>query len=367
MKHISAADNHTIHVSGRRWRLLTADKPTAEATPNGLRYGGQFARTRRLPPTGTLAPEQIRQVVVGWQQADEAWHLGLILAPELAAERGSRWCELVYWPDPEMDVFDELADRTGQHLAQVLNVPYHGVPPQPTERAHPPRTLPNPPLYFGLWSMDVAASGKDRLVLERSSRWRWQMLTRSAWYGSLAIVYLVLSLATLTSEIALPNAGTLLPDPQFLPYLGLVSFVFFVGLMLYQLILVNRRPDRVIIDGDERTISGWNGQKQRWEITAADVQSIYVSEVVRGKDDPGSTEYGEINLHLGNGKFHFVLRQDEPQDDTRFEIPESLTKPDDDDLIELTRENAHSDMQATGLYIADVLGNMPVWYDVRVQ
>jgi hypothetical protein len=367
MNQISAANNHTIHISSRRWRLLAGDKPTAEATPRGFRYGGQFARTRRLPPTGTLPREDIVQVVVGWQQKDESWHLGMILAPELAEKRGSRWCELVRWPDPDADVFDDLADSTGQHLAEVLNVPYHGVPRQPTERAHPPRTLPDPPLYFGLWTMDVAASGKDRLVLERSSRWRWQMYIRAIWYATLSVAYLVLSLATLTSDIALPNAGTLLPDPQFLPYLGIGTFVFFVGLMLYQLILVNRRPDRIIIDGDERLISGWNGQKRRWQVAATEVQSVYVSEVVRGKDDPGETEYGELNLHLGNGKFQFVLRQEEQQDDTRLDIPQDLIKPDDDALIELTRENAHSDLQATGLYIADVLGNMPVWYDVRVQ
>ena len=104
MNQISAADNHIIHTSHARWRVIHNDRPLAEATPQGLRYGSRFAATRRLATNGVLDREYIAQVVLGWQHTDEAWHLGLILAPALANERGSRWVELVYWPDPDIAI-----------------------------------------------------------------------------------------------------------------------------------------------------------------------------------------------------------------------------------------------------------------------
>src|SRR5688500_11827954 len=104
MNPISAADNHSIHSSLARWRLLHNEKPLAEASPRGFRYGGRFGSSRRLSETGVLEASDILQVVLGWQQTDEYWHLGLILAPRIADERGSRWCELVAWPDPKIHV-----------------------------------------------------------------------------------------------------------------------------------------------------------------------------------------------------------------------------------------------------------------------
>src|SRR5688572_2672967 len=108
MNPISAAENHSIHSANARWRLLYSDKPLAEATARGFRYGLRFGSSRRLNESGVLERNDILQVVLGWQQADESWHLGLILASEIAAERGSRWCELVSWPDPDIHVFQDL-------------------------------------------------------------------------------------------------------------------------------------------------------------------------------------------------------------------------------------------------------------------
>src|SRR5690606_40996963 len=51
--------------------------------------------------------------------------LGLLLEMELAQERGSRWCEIAHWPDPSTTVFQELAARAGESLAQVTTRPFH--------------------------------------------------------------------------------------------------------------------------------------------------------------------------------------------------------------------------------------------------
>src|SRR5690606_22994099 len=121
----------------------------------GLRYSKSFGTTRRLPESGFIESQEVQQVVLGWQQTDESWHLGLILQPELADVRGSRWCELVYWPDPDITVFQDLAQTTGQELAQLLGIPFYVIPPQVVEKTVPRRDLPPLPLNFGDWQMEA--------------------------------------------------------------------------------------------------------------------------------------------------------------------------------------------------------------------
>ena len=167
MSQISAADNHVILTKNGKWRLIQQERPLAEASPKGFRYSGRFGTTRRLPEAGIIHQDDVQQVVLGWQQTDESWHLGLILAPSLAEQRGSRWCEIVYWPDPEISVFQDLAQQSGQELAQSMGVPFYVIPPQALEPAAPPRELPPMPLRFGDWRME-ATSTKDRYIIKRS-------------------------------------------------------------------------------------------------------------------------------------------------------------------------------------------------------
>ncbi|MCA9915427.1 MAG: hypothetical protein KC496_18865 [Anaerolineae bacterium] len=367
MTQISAAENHIIQVMDGRWRLLYQERPTAEATTSGLRYGNRFGSSRRLPGEKILQTEDIQQVVLGWQRTDEAWHLGLILKPPIAEERGSRWCEMVYWPDPEVHVFQELAQQTGEHLAQTLGVPFRLIPPRQIEATPQPRPLPELPLHFGLWTMEYASADKRRFVIKRSTRWEMRQYGRIAWYTFWMLVYLALSLMTLFSDLALPNAGTLLPDPHWLPYMGLATVVLLAGLIVATLITTLRKPNSIFVDGVRGTISAWKNRRLVWQIPANEIQSVYVSEIVKRREVPPATEYGEINLHLGGGKFHFVLVQEDPEENADTPLPDDPIQYKDSDVRELTQDNAFTDLQAANLYIAETLGILAAWHDLRVR
>jgi hypothetical protein len=369
MNQISAADNHIIHTTAERWRMLYNDKPLAEATPQGLRYGSRFAATRRLSSSGVLDREHIVQVVLGWQHTDESWHLGLILAPNLANERGSRWVELVYWPDPDIMVFEELAQQAGQLLSQALDIPFYAIPPQSVAAPPPPppRALPELPLSFGDWIIKRASVDKSHFVLERSKNWLMRKYTRIGWNVLWVFIYLAVSLATLFADIALPNTGTLLPNPHWLPYIGLATVVMLVGVIFHNLWEIARQPNKIFINGTDGSISAWKNQAQRWQLNINDVQSIYVSEIVRKKEAPPATEYGELNLHLGGGDFKFLVSHLEPEDNANIDHPFTKITRSGDVIRELERENAHTNLQVAAVYISEALGYMPTWYDLRVK
>jgi len=367
MTQISAAENHIIQLLDDRWRLLYQERPTAEAMSSGLRYGNRFGTSRKLPGEKHIAPSDIQQVILGWQQTDEAWHLGLILAPHIAQERGSRWCELVYWPDPDIHVFQELGQETGEHLASVLGVPFRLITPRPREAQAPVRPLPELPLKFGLWTMEYASSDKRRFVIKRSQRWEMRQTGRILWYGLWMLVYLVLSLLTIFSDLALPNAGTLLPDPHWLPYMGLATVVLLLGLIIATLFTTVRKPNSVFIDGVRGTVSAWKNRRMVWQVPTNEIQSIYVSEIVKKREAPPATEYGELNLHLGGGKFQFVLAQEDPEENENTPQPEQPIQPTSSEIHDLRQENVYTDLQAASLYIARTLGDLSVWHDLRVR
>jgi len=366
MNQISAADNHTVQTTSNHWRLLYNDKPLAEASTRGFRYGARFGGSRRLPENGVLEHEQILQVVLGWQQTDESWHLGLILAPEIADTRGSRWCELVHWPDPDIATFQDLAQLTGQSLAQAIDTPFFVIPPQEGETAPPPRDLPNFPLKFADWEMEANSADNRSFIIKRSNRWAMRKLGQVAWYGFWLIVYLALSLATLFSNIALPNTGTLLPNPQWLPYIGLGTVVLLAGLIIYHLMDIARKPNQIFIDGARGAVSAWTGKTMRWLVPVAEIQSIYVSELVKKNEQAPATEYAELSLHRGGGDFQFILAQEQPEDNAHTPQPE-LMVPRTEDIREMERSIYHTDLQAAALYISEALGGVQVWYDLRVK
>lgn len=366
MTEILAADNHSIYTKGGKWRLIYSERPLAEASNNGFRYSERFGATRRLPEGGVIEQNDIQQVVLGWQATDESWHLGLILAPHLADQRGSRWCEIVHWPDPEIVVFQDLAQESGQELAQSIGVPFYVIPPQTPEPAMPPRELPKLPLRFGDWEMKALASEEGQFLIKRTSSWAQRRIMKSLWHGFWAVMYLVLSLATLFGDIALPITGTLLPDPKVLPYLGLIISAGLLISAIYQISTIFTTIDRFLIDGGQGAISAWRGKSMRQVISRVEVQSLYISEQVKKNEQAPATEYGELNLHLGGGEFHFLLKQEEPEDNNNAPQPE-LVFARTEGIRELSRELVHTDLQAAGLYISEALNQLPVWYDLRVK
>ncbi|MCU0511707.1 MAG: hypothetical protein MUE40_03960 [Anaerolineae bacterium] len=380
MTQISAADNLVIDLAPAAWQLRSGDHPPMlYADAAGLRYNARFASSRRLPSAGLLTPPEILQVVLGWQRADETWHLGLVLTPELAASRGSRWCELVHWPDPDQKVFEDLALETGQRLAAVLQVPFRFIPPAPVAVTPPAPPLPLPalPLAAGFWSLEplpallaahkIALPAQEGMVIfTRSARWQRQRLTKMLWYLLWVMVYAAVSVATLTSDLALPNAGTLLPDPHVLPYLGLVIAAGLIGMILYQMYLLRTEPDTIVFDPAGRSISGWRGDRCRWQTAAPDVQALYVSEVVRRKASDLTTEHGEMNLLLNSNRFAFVLQQQEAENQALRHTPAQPVERRKDNVSELTRASVMSDLQAMALYAAEAL-QIPCRYDMRVR
>jgi len=365
MTQIAAANNRAIEIETSRWILRDATDPDtlAVAQADGLTYESDFGRVRRLPPEG-LAREDIAQIVLGYQASDETWRLGLILAPELASQRGSRWCELVHWPDPDRNVFIDLAHQAGRGLAHVLDVPFYSVPPQPRKPLTPPPPLPELPLQFGLWSMQ--REGKQ-LVLARSRRWSLNKTGRILWLTFWLIVYIAVSIATLTSDLALPNAGTLLPNPQWLPYLGLATAIVLVGIIGYHIVRLTASYNRIVIDPQAGTISAWRGQRQYWQRQRDDVQSVYISEIVKRRKADPAAEHGEINLHLGGGKFQFVVQQAEAEANNNARLPINKEDRRKSNVQPLTRETVSTDLQAAALHIAAALGDLPTWYDMRVK
>jgi hypothetical protein len=367
MNQISAADNHIIHTTPGRWRVLYNERPLAEATPQGLRYGSRFAATRRLSSSGVVDRANVVQVVLGWQHTDEAWHLGLILAPTLANERGSRWVELVYWPDPDINVFEDLAKQAGQLLAQAIDIPFYVIPPQPYVPSAPERVLPELPLSFGDWTLKRASADKRHFVLERSQSWLIRKYTRVFWNILWLAIYLGISLGTMFADIALPNTGTLLPNPQWLPYIGLATALLLVGIILHHIWEIMRLPNRLFINGTEGAITAWKNDSHRWGMNVYDIQSIYVSEVVDKDETPPATKYGELNVHLGGGEFKFLVSHPEPEDNANVELPNWKIARNEDAIRQLDSENAHTNLQIAAIYIAEALGSLPVWYDLHVD
>lgn len=372
MSQILAAENTTISLLPDRWEMRheASDTPAAVANHEGLRYSVTFGDTRRLPSIGLLRPEEMLQVVLGWQPSDQAWHLGLLLSPELTQRRGSRWCELAYWYDPTQTQYRAEVEQAGKALAEQLNLIFYPVPPEAPPPIKPNIPLPELPLKFGWWSLqqaDSADSAAASLVLKRGWRWRSSRLTRILWYGFWMLIYIALSIATLTSDLALPNAGTLLPNPQLLPYLGLGTAGLLFVLILYNMVVWLTTYDRIVLDPRTNTLTALKGQRQVWQVSGDDVQSVYVTEVVKRRAKNASSEHGEINVHLNDNRFKFVLQQGEP-------VGSDVRIPDDerqrrtrDEVYPLRRNNATSQLQWAALYVAEGLGAVPVWYDMRVK
>jgi hypothetical protein len=362
MRRIAAAENLLIDMESNRWRLLSnpngdpnSIKVVVEAAAGEpLRYVPGFASTRRLPKNGTLPVEYIREVVLGWSNTDEAWHLGLLLGRDLAEARGSRWCEIAHWPDPDLNVFADLAREAGESLAQALNRPFDLIPPRPraVEPEAPPRPLPALPV------------GEAALLeFTRSSSWTTSKIVRIVWYGFWVAVYVLLSVTTLNTDLALPNAGTMLPNPQLLPYLGLGAAVVLTLMILYTLFELLTHANRIVIDPQRRVVEALRGSRPRWTLSTDDVQSIYVTQVVSKRGKKRTVFHGEMNLHLGGGAFKRLLQQTEQEE---FTVPEDEPSA-QEGITPLTRDAAVTNLQIGGLYVAEALGRLPSWYDQRVR
>ncbi len=372
MTQISAAENLLIDIIPNRWRLVHAGengstpRVLVEATrETPFRYTTSFGRARRLPADGSLPALYIREVVLGWSAQDESWHLGLLLVKDMAETRGSRWCEIVHWPDPDQTAFAELAREAGESLAQTLNRPFDLIRPRNVPAAaDPPPDLPELPLNAGLWTLESAGADHqtDGVVFVRAGRWMTGRIFRVVWYLFLAIVYIALSLATLQTDLALPNAGTMLPNPELLPYLGLGVAALLFGMIGYILIEMLSYPDRIVADATTHSVSAYRGRGERWRVSIDQLQAVYVTQVVNKRGRRRNIFHAELNLYLTDGTFKQMLQHVEQE-----ELPGETQGPAQDGVTPLNRHSIHGDLQAAGLYVAEALGNIPCWYDQRTR
>ncbi len=390
---ISAGNNLTIDMASDRWRLLVngdgAERVLVEAASGEpLRYMPTFGQRRRLPETGMLPTLYVQRVVLGWSLKDEAWHLGLVLEPELAETRGSRWCEVAHWPDPEHDLYVDVATQAGNGLAHVMTRPFDLIPPREAEVSAPapvassgpspfyspapvapaaapapyrpapvvaPVPLPTLPVVLDEWQLSQLTP--DSLELKRSGAWARGKYLRALWYLLFTVIYLVLSITTLQGRIALPK-------PEFLPYLGLASAAILFLMALASVFRVMRTPNRIVAQSG-RGVSGLRGDSERWHIPLADLDSVYVSQVVGRKirHDKRTIHYGELSLLRKDGKFTFLFANNQVE-----EKPLAVAEdtPAQEAVMPLTSNDVESSMQTAAAHVARVLG-LPAWYDQRLK
>jgi hypothetical protein len=419
MTRVPASDHFAIEMSSNRWRLLLTDdskeKVLAEAVPGrSLRYVNSFADKRRLP-SGTLPTGLIKQVVLGFSDNDGAWHLGLSLAEEMAAQRGSRWCELVRWHSGDTLADVARAQQAAETLSQILEVPFRSIAPRnyampasssvstaarPTQRpdtaavyappvrqpqaapvapvapsspASPARVaasveekpLRKLPVKSGKWILERTEDGQLQLV--RSGRWAASKTVRILWYTFWVIVYVLISVATLTTNLALPNSGILLPDPRILPVLGLATAVVLFILILKNVYELLTEIGRIVVDVRNHSITALAGNSESWHLEGHEIEAIYVSQVVSQRGSKETLHHGEINLYLSKGTFLPLLIQADNEE--KVAVNEAYTKDKSrpkDALFALTADDAESSLQAVGVYLARGL-NVPAWYDRRTS
>src|SRR5690606_33431854 len=102
--------------------------------------------------------------------------------------------------------------------------------------------MPALPIRLNRWTLTNSAENESQLALMRARGWATGRALRVVWYGLLTVIYLVLATFTLRGDIALPNAGTMLPEPRILPYLGLITAAILVVLIFVIITQLLRSP-----------------------------------------------------------------------------------------------------------------------------
>lgn len=377
MTRIAVSANSLVDYSPERWRLIEVDesgepKLVVEAKKDApFRYNGFFAVSRDLPEAGEILGTDLRQVVLGWSQESPSWQLGLTLSEEVSLARASRWFEVLRLTNPDQGLHQETATQLGKALARALGIPFVTTEPALETVEEPePEPLADLPLELGMWRLQAAAAGDalGELQLLRQPRWLQAKRRQIGWYALWCVVYLLVSIASLTSDLGLPNAGTLIPDPTWLPYLGIgVAALLALGI-LRLLWIISREPETIVINPYEKSVSAWRGAQQRWKVNAGSLQSVYASEVAKKRSRRPTIMHGEINLHLLDGGFLPVLVDQEkivdgllPGGDPQME------KKRPDGVQALEPAAVTTALQAAAVHIARSLGELPVWYDRRLR
>lgn len=374
MTRIAISEHSLVDFSAERWRLihiedLEAPKLVVEAKQDQpFRYNGYFAVSRDLPEAGEIALGDLGQVVLGWSQEAASWQLGLTLSPDFARLRSSRWFEVLRLAHPDPAEYQAAATQVGKALAAVLSIPFATTTAIEPEPEPEPIALEALPLELGIWRLDAGGEAEGELQFQRSPSWLRGKQRQLAWYAFLVLLYTWVSIATLTGDLGLPNAGTLIPDPSWLPYLGLVVAVLLILAIARQALLMLRAADRLRISASHETVSAWRGSVQLWQLEASAVQAVYVSEVFKKRGRRPTVLHGEINLHLLDGSFlPLLINADKVVDAALPSADADALKQLPAGINALEADEAQTAMQAAAAHVAVTLGDLPLYYDRRTR
>ncbi|MCU0464548.1 MAG: hypothetical protein MUF38_08240 [Anaerolineae bacterium] len=346
--HGISIDAHPDH-----WQVSRDGVPVFVAGVDGLvRLDADFAVVRRLPANG-LPVSAIRQVVLGWSPRLKSWQLGVLFTPEFAEQRGNRWLELAVWHDPDGQAHLTPAEQAGEALAALLGLSFRLIPPLVEA---PP--LPPLPITFGDWQVESYDGG---LRFNRLGSWARVRYNRIFWHTLSALAFTAVSVLSLTVELGLPSAGTLLPLPQLLPYMALGVVAILVALIARNVLELRDTPDRLVVPASGGTVTGYRSGQRRWEVSSNDVQGVYVTEVAQQSGSRRLIQHVEVNLWQPDGSFAHLLTSE-----TEYEV--AVPKPKADtprEVTPLSEANCHTPAQAAALYLSKALGALPSYYDPR--
>lgn len=363
---IRADNNMTIELQPNRWKVLQYDALNGGrtlfevGTYGETLYPADFATSRKLPVDG-LPSHSVRQVLLGWSPRFAAWQLGLLFTDEFAAQRDNRWLELARWYDPDGSLHSLTANRAGSALARVMNLPFKVVAPRLEEQAapsKPPKPLPVLPLNMGDWLIE---QDDDGLVLERRRSWATARIRRIFWYGFWVLAYTLVSVLSLTVKLGLPNAGTLLPVPHLLPYMGLGVVVVLLYLVFKNVRELLITPNRVHISQTQHELTAFRGDSAVFVTPGRKVAGVYVSEVAQQRKMKRLLQHIEINLMAVDGSFTHVLASE-----NEHEVMVEADLRRDGAVTPLTPDEVQTPAQAAALYIAQALGDVPSYLDQRL-
>lgn len=333
MHTFKVADSLVLKIDEDEWRLV-ADRSdgltlfTVTAAEQVINYRPEFARARRLPPDGELPASVVQEIVVGWSQVDQHWHLGLLLEAALAESRGGRWCQLARWAQVPETRAREDAREAGRLLAEMLGaklrfvdmpavpVTYSGVAASsanpgalvvdapPAQVSEQTIVSPKParpielPLDLGDWRLrgiDIGLQWEHKGVWGFSTI--WSILGRVV----LGIVFIVLSVLTLQSSYATVQ-------PAVLPYVGIVIGAGLLVAAVYHAIRM-LRVEAVVVDRDEcqvrRHLDLTSDVLETYEFD--EIAAVVATQIAQGGRQRGAN--GEPDRLAHEGWLHLLLEE----------------------------------------------------------
>jgi len=375
MTRIAVSDNMLVDYSEDRWRLIQLDAAAAPTllvevkAGRSFRYDDDFGNRRALPPLGEVAPRDIGEVVLGWSEEEAAWQLGMTLAPDLSFSRSSRWFEVLRIDDADQSRSQRTVQQIGLALADVLGKPFVASTPGDAMAAPEPIPLIDLPLDLGDWILGARTKAdQSELQFARDRRWIRARYRQIAWYGLLAAFYAWVSITSLIHELALPNAGTLIPDPSLLPYLGIGVSLLLLVMIALQVKKIMGEPDTLVISADKQSVNALRGGGLRWQVDAGAVQSVYASELVKKRGRRPVVFHGEINLQMIDGSFRRLLVEDDKRADALLPGCDAVIEKNRPSGVSVLEPDAVATaLQAAAVHVAVCLGDLPVWYDRRFK